>query len=607
MNGMKKLLSVVAILILAGALLPVQSHAGLRGAFDPLTNVSGFVNGAEQGALRIGNNRVSATAGTTERYFAMTTRSMMVGSETVREMWLHDNTSQAGAALALYRTPLLLDPAAIISYADPAWSPNGDYLAYVKTDKNVTFGEIWVQKFTKSTTITSVVPTGPAILVVGGGSGVINRRPSWDPTGNKLAFDSNVNGSYDLFTVDVFPAVGMPNQITFNATKAEQMAAWSPDGTRIAYATNVFGPFIIKVLDLSTVPHPTDGVPAEANFAPVTHLNPAWSFVPGENVLYYDAPAGEDVNSPTNLWRLDLNTQGKCEISIDARGDYDVDVSRLTNTSRDAIKYNYLIFSSTGANFGLNIWRSNWIQSCIAPLPMGVSITPSTWNLGSGGPVDVDITFPPETQAAGYQAQSYNGPLEGVRMRTSIVSSPTMWGIAARVATHDCRHQGICGAPFPDYEDKTLAGEFTINARWDRRAMEARMIALGLVDQEVPVTVEAYSNVVGRTFRGFGVVGVSTANLSGSAVRLLQNSPNPFNPMTKITFANSKAGNVELRIFNVRGELVKTLAKQWFPQGEHTLTWDGSSESGARASSGMYYAQVKTNGATDKIKMMLME
>src|SRR3989337_1799298 len=123
MNGMKKLLSVVAILILAGALLPVQSFAGLRGAFDPITNISGFVNGAEQGAFRWGNNRVSATAGTTERNHSLTTPSLLPRSETVRELWLHDNRSQAGQ-FAVFRKALLLDPAAVISYADPAWSPN---------------------------------------------------------------------------------------------------------------------------------------------------------------------------------------------------------------------------------------------------------------------------------------------------------------------------------------------------------------------------------------------------------------------------------------------------------------------------------------------------
>ena len=607
---MKKLLSVVAILILAGALLPVQSYAGLRGAFDPLTNTSGFVNGAEQGSLRNGNNRVSATAGTTERYFAMTTRSMLVGSETVRELWLHENVSQAAAALdpVPARKALLLDPAGIISYADPAWSPNGDFLAYVKTDKNVTYGEIWVQQYSKTTTITAVAPIGAPILVVGGGIGVINRRPAWDPTGTKLAFDSNVAGSFDLYTVDMFPVLGMPVRITSDNLKAEQMAAWSPDGSKIAYASNKFGPFVIM---LKTVGSMSDGDPAEVNFAPVTHLNPGWSFVPGENVIYYDAPAGEDVNAPTNIWRLDLNTGAKCEISIDARGDYDVDVSRFTNQTRDAIKYNYIIFSSTGGNLGLSMWRANWIQSCIAPLAMGIKIQPQTWNISDPGcdpetqpncsantsPISVEITFPSETQAAGYQAQSFNGPLEGVRMRTSIIASPTMWGVAARL-------NEATGLPF--YNDKT-GNTPAIYVDFSRRTMEARMIALGLVDKEVTVQVDAYSNVVGRTFRGFGIIGVSSANLSGSAVRLLQNSPNPFNPRTKIAFATSKPGNVELNVYNVRGELVKSLAKQWFPQGEHTVTWDGSTVSGGRAPSGMYFAQVKSNGATDRIKMMLME
>ena len=90
-------------------------------------------------------------------------------------------------------------------------------------------------------------------------------------------------------------------------------------------------------------------------------------------------------------------------------------------------------------------------------------------------------------------------------------------------------------------------------------------------------------------------------------MRLLQNSPNPFNPRTQITFAVSKPGNVDLRVYNVRGELVKTLAKGWYPQGQHTLTWDGMTESGRRAPSGMYFTKVTSNGATDQMKMLMME
>jgi flagellar hook assembly protein FlgD len=69
----------------------------------------------------------------------------------------------------------------------------------------------------------------------------------------------------------------------------------------------------------------------------------------------------------------------------------------------------------------------------------------------------------------------------------------------------------------------------------------------------------------------------------------------------------NKPGMVEVQVFNVRGELVKTLAKQWYPQGEHTVTWDGRTENGIGAPSGMYFAVAKSNGSTDRMKMMLMK
>ena len=114
------------------------------------------------------------------------------------------------------------------------------------------------------------------------------------------------------------------------------------------------------------------------------------------------------------------------------------------------------------------------------------------------------------------------------------------------------------------------------------------------------------SNIVGRTFQGFGILHLSGSSLAASAVRLEQNSPNPFNPVTKIRFAVSKDSKVALRVYNVRGQLVKTLANERMAQGMHEVNWDGRDASGSHVASGVYYARVAADGgATDVIKMVM--
>jgi hypothetical protein len=610
MNGMKRLLSVVAILILAGALLPVQSQAAYRGAWAHLTTYSSLVNGSEQGSFRPGRTYFGADLGTAEGFFSLSTRSLVPFRQKIHEIHLHLNRDRAGLSFAPPSVPLIVDPATLLSYADPSWSPDGHYLAYVKTDENVTYSEIWVQEFELGASSTDLVgastPVGSPILIAGGGSGILNRHPQWSPDGNSLTYDSNASHlSIDVYTQQVFPSVGAATRITFNDVKAEVNPTWSPDGSKIAYASNKFGQFLLFVLDLSTVPNPTDGDFAEANPAPVTHANPKWSWVAGDNVLYYDAPAGEDQNAPPSIWRLDLNTGAKCGISVDERGAYQVDVSHITNLSGSSVPFNYLLFSSTALNLGgIQIWRGNYVNECVPPLPMAVSFTPASLNVGTGGAknngrkdITVHLSFPPETQAAGYQCLDFNGPREGVKMRTIVLSSPLMEGLEAK---YDPANPGL-----PTYNQSR--GSETMDVLWDEAPVVEKILALGLVGQPVPMQVNMYSSMTGRRFSGYGYMTVVQSSLAGSSVRLSQNSPNPFNPQTKITFVAAKPGNVDVRIFNARGELVKTLARQWFPQGEHTLTWDGRTDAGVGASSGMYFAVAKSLDSSSRIKMMLMK
>ena len=88
---------------------------------------------------------------------------------------------------------------------------------------------------------------------------------------------------------------------------------------------------------------------------------------------------------------------------------------------------------------------------------------------------------------------------------------------------------------------------------------------------------------------------------------LQQNSPNPFNPSTMIRFVTRVDGNVAVRIFNVRGELVRAFAEQRLAPGSHAIGWDGRNDHGQDVSSGIYYAEASIpSGWRDRIRMTLL-
>ena len=176
---MKRLLSVVAIFVLAASLLPVKGQAGLRGAFDPISrNEDNLIRGKFSPALRPVPFSGAGTAASprVERWLAFVTLSSIVGSESAGEIWIYRNTSQAILS-GLAPEPMLQDPTAAISYIDPAWSEDGKWLAYVQTDNNVTSASIYVQQFDTSTATLGNVALGSPILVASGAGGLHHRHP----------------------------------------------------------------------------------------------------------------------------------------------------------------------------------------------------------------------------------------------------------------------------------------------------------------------------------------------------------------------------------------------------------------------------------------------
>jgi hypothetical protein len=88
---------------------------------------------------------------------------------------------------------------------------------------------------------------------------------------------------------------------------------------------------------------------------------------------------------------------------------------------------------------------------------------------------------------------------------------------------------------------------------------------------------------------------------------LANNYPNPFNPVTTITYSIDRSSHVTLRIYDVSGRLVRTLVNEMQEPGRrYTVTWDGRNSFGRNVSSGIYFCRLTTEARTSTRKMVLM-
>ena len=88
---------------------------------------------------------------------------------------------------------------------------------------------------------------------------------------------------------------------------------------------------------------------------------------------------------------------------------------------------------------------------------------------------------------------------------------------------------------------------------------------------------------------------------------IFQNYPNPFNPSTTIRFSLNHKAFVSLKIYNVNGELIKTLVEDNKDTGTHSTVWDGQNEVGIMQSSGVYFYKLASEGFSRINKMILVK
>ena len=90
------------------------------------------------------------------------------------------------------------------------------------------------------------------------------------------------------------------------------------------------------------------------------------------------------------------------------------------------------------------------------------------------------------------------------------------------------------------------------------------------------------------------------------AFALANNYPNPFNPATTIKYALPQAADVELTVYNVIGQPVRTLVAEHQNAGRYVVEWDATNDSGHSLSSGMYFYRLQAGGEFLETKKMLL-
>ena len=159
-----------------------------------------------------------------------------------------------------------------------------------------------------------------------------------------------------------------------------------------------------------------------------------------------------------------------------------------------------------------------------------------------------------------------------------------------------CRHATRDLAEYSDYSE-IIIGDYNLAA--------AEALAADIGDPRVKtIKVDAndYDGLV-KLFRKVDIV------LNGLPWEydLAQNYPNPFNPATTVEFALPLAGRVSLKVYNLMGQEVVTLADGEMPAGYHQVYWRGEDNRGESVSSGVYFYRLETSEFEKTRSMLLLK
>jgi len=147
------------------------------------------------------------------------------------------------------------------------------------------------------------------------------------------------------------------------------------------------------------------------------------------------------------------------------------------------------------------------------------------------------------------------------------------------------------------------ATDVTANAKADR-GLALTLTVLGAPDGAVATVPLTFRDATGTVWSHSLPITVASAKPVPDA--LVENSPNPFNPATTISFSLTESRETSLVVYDTLGRTVRILLNGPLPGGKHTIRWDGRDDSGRAVSSGVYICRMRAGAFEKSIKMTFM-
>ena len=118
----------------------------------------------------------------------------------------------------------------------------------------------------------------------------------------------------------------------------------------------------------------------------------------------------------------------------------------------------------------------------------------------------------------------------------------------------------------------------------------------------------ARTDALDEVLRYFGRIAPGSGTSVDDMPRVLTSRvwPNPFNPKTTLEYGVPRAGRVVIKLFDVRGQLIRTLVDAHVDAGVYQQEWNGKDDSGATVASGVYFAETRSGGVSKVEKLALV-